>query len=499
MLLFVASSHSFSLSSHQAITDTFGRPKYSTLPRTVVSASIVVDQEERDPLEEPEQKFFDEKPGKTEDPVFQCDESVSYWKDFDSQGSQGNLQRMIDIISNDIMSSNLARAYWGSHILRTGYFTVNAALGTVFSDLHETFIANNQNKNPLKGSSSGSSILFSNNDSMLQKLVETDVPSRLVLECCLVYSQEYKYIKDGLLKFPWDALIRESGVQLNHRQSNPFFALTETVGTIRESVAIFSRRNKQSSKGVFLDSKTSDDIYPNYYLNDFHYQTDGWLSSDSAKQYEVSTETLFLGRQDAMQRQTLIPILRSGIQPDSILEVACGTGRFGTFTRDNFPTAEVTYSDLSPYYLEKAKDNDKYWISQRGEDAMEEAIGEKKKPEPATFVQANAEKLPFDDESFDVVTCVYLFHELPEEARTRAAAEMIRVLKPGGMIVLTDSNQLGDRPPMDDQMGNFSYLNEPHYSNYINTHLPVLFEGCDCGEKMVASSSKTLSFIKKTT
>ena len=43
-------------------------------------------------------------------------------------------------------------------------------------------------------------------------------------------------------------------------------------------------------------------------MNDFHYQTDGWLSADSADVYETSTETLFLGRQDAMQRATLLPL-----------------------------------------------------------------------------------------------------------------------------------------------------------------------------------------------
>ena len=39
--------------------------------------------------------------------------------------------------------------------------------------------------------------------------------------------------------------------------------------------------------------------------------------------------------------------------------------------------------------------------------------------------------------------CVYLFHELPPEARRAAAAEMARVLKPGGIVVLTDSVQVG--------------------------------------------------------
>ena len=68
-------------------------------------------------------------------------------------------------------------------------------------------------------------------------------------------------------------------------------------------------------------------------------QTDGWLSEDSAKIYEVSTETLFLGRQDAMQRQALVPLASfmrgqpargSGVR---LLELACGTGRFASFIK----------------------------------------------------------------------------------------------------------------------------------------------------------------------
>jgi ubiquinone/menaquinone biosynthesis C-methylase UbiE len=433
-------------------------------------------------------------PGLREDHVFDCDESVVFWKEFQSEGNQRNLQKALVTIINEANRSNMARAYWTSHIIRTGFFSVNAALGTVVSDLQEQLIANRNGKEIEADDTKG--VLFGVTGGMAQRLANSDVPSRLLREVSLAYSQDYKYVKEGLLKFPWDALIRENGLQLSHRQASPLFALTETLGTIQESVAIFSRRNKKSSKGTFMD-KTSNSVYPDYYLNDFHYQTDGWMSSESANTYEGSTETLFLGRQDAMQRQTLIPILKSGIKPESILEVACGTGRFGTFTRDNFPTAKTTYSDLSPFYLEKAKKNDEYWISQRGEDAMKEATGKATKPESATFVQANAETLPFEDNSFDVVTCVYLFHELPEHARRKAAAEMVRVVKPGGMIALTDSFQLGDRPSLDEQIGNFSNMNEPHYRNFISTYLPDLFEGCDFGEKLMSSSSKTLSFIKR--
>ena len=48
---------------------------------------------------------------------------------------------------------------------------------------------------------------------------------------------------------------------------------------------------------------------------------------------------------------------------------------------------------------------------------------------------------------------VYLFHELPADVRAAAAAEMARVLKPGGVLVLTDSVQLGDRDAYDPTLG----------------------------------------------
>ena len=36
-------------------------------------------------------------------------------------------------------------------------------------------------------------------------------------------------------------------------------------------------------------------IFPDYYLQNFHWQTDGWLSTRSAASYEYTTESLFSG------------------------------------------------------------------------------------------------------------------------------------------------------------------------------------------------------------
>jgi SAM-dependent methyltransferase len=53
----------------------------------------------------------------------------------------------------------------------------------------------------------------------------------------------------------------------------------------------------------------------------------------------------------------------------------------------------------------------------------------------------------------------YLFHELPNDIRKQAVAEMARVLRPGGLCILTDSVQLGDRDSMNASLGNFEDFN----------------------------------------
>ena len=73
------------------------------------------------------------------------------------------------------------------------------------------------------------------------------------------------------------------------------------------------------------------------------------------------------------------------------------------------------------------------------------------------------------------VVNVYLFHELPAEAQKAAAKEMARVCKPGGMVIVTDSTQLGDRKEWDATLGGFGDFNEPYYRNYITTDLGTFF------------------------
>ena len=96
------------------------------------------------------------------------------------------------------------------------------------------------------------------------------------------------------------------------------------------------------------------------------------------------------------------------------------------------------------------------------------------------------------------VLAIYLFHELPPEVRRAAAKDMVRVLKPGGLLILTDSIQLGDRLPSDPFLGKFGDFNEPYYRSFIAEDFGKMFMECglECEEKLLGSSTKVLSFRK---
>ena len=115
----------------------------------------------------------------------------------------------------------------------------------------------------------------------------------------------------------------------------------------------------------------------------------------------------------------------------------------------NWPRLHVTGLDLSPHYLDAARRTLAPWSRTR-------------------FVEGVAEAMPFADGEFDIVTCIYLFHELPPRVRAAVAREIARVLRPGGTLILVDSLQTGDEPDYDAMLDSFPILfHEPYYASYL--------------------------------
>jgi ubiquinone/menaquinone biosynthesis C-methylase UbiE len=91
-----------------------------------------------------------------------------------------------------------------------------------------------------------------------------------------------------------------------------------------------------------------------------------------------------------------------------------------------------------------------------------------------SLLSGNAEHMPLADASFDVVTSVFLFHELPARARKNVLGEMRRVLKPGGLLVIEDAAQLGEAEDLRSFLQNFALtMNEPFFADYIESDLAL--------------------------
>ena len=269
--------------------------------------------------------------------------------------------------------------------------------------------------------------------------------------------REMKNIEEGTYRLPYDLDPREAGI-LNTRQWNPLNVAVQADRYVRDRTKVLERRDRKDGLELrrTFPVQPNSKKYPDYFLQNFHYQSDGWLSSRSAQLYDYQVESLFLGMADAMRRQ-ILPEFKAFMDTkyDSdvkLLDVASGTGRFVSFVLDNHRTLDTTVSDLSPFYLQEARTTLHRFRQVK-------------------FVEAAVEALPFEDESFDAITCVYLFHELPREVRHAALQEFLRVLKPGGRLFFVDSAQKGEVPYERVLKGFTIIAHEPYYLDYVEMDL----------------------------
>lgn len=270
-----------------------------------------------------------------------------------------------------------------------------------------------------------------------------------------LFRRDWANIEKGFYRLPHDMW------------PNPGAVLRQSMDYFRDLGAVNRRRRDGNGSEVF-DTETRN-RYPRYYLQNFHYQTDGYLSADSARLYDYQVEVLFTGGADAMRRQLLVPLRdcfkKVPIRTARMVDIACGTGRFLGFVKHNYPRLHVTGIDLSAPYLTEARRQLRHWSR-------------------AALCAAQAEHLPLETGSTDIASCIFLFHELPHAVRRRAAAEIARILKPGGTLLFMDSIQTGDMPGYDPLLDRFPQtMHEPYYADYVRDDLTSLF--ADAGFELV--------------
>lgn len=147
------------------------------------------------------------------------------------------------------------------------------------------------------------------------------------------------------------------------------------------------------------------------------------IFSAIAGEYDTFNAAASMGV-DRLWRRKLVKACNLG-PADRVLDLCAGTGDVSLTIARLAGPAEVVVTDFTPEMI---------------------AIAERKAddysgPSRLTFRLADAQELPFEDESFDVVTVAFGVRNLPQ--RERNFAEVLRVLKPGGRYVILEFS----RPP----------------------------------------------------
>jgi demethylmenaquinone methyltransferase/2-methoxy-6-polyprenyl-1,4-benzoquinol methylase len=130
-----------------------------------------------------------------------------------------------------------------------------------------------------------------------------------------------------------------------------------------------------------------------------------------AARYDLANHALSCGL-DFLWRRRVVRIVEKW-SPQSVLDLATGTGDLALLLQDRLPAAEVTGSDFSAEMLEVAQ----------------------RKGLKRTAL-ADARQLPFADGTFDVVTIAFGLRNLPDWAE--GLREMRRVVRPGGHLLVLD-------------------------------------------------------------
>jgi ubiquinone/menaquinone biosynthesis C-methylase UbiE len=145
-----------------------------------------------------------------------------------------------------------------------------------------------------------------------------------------------------------------------------------------------------------------------------------------------------------------------------VLEIGCGTGNLTIRAKNAQPGAEVVGSDPDPLALKRAQRKVKQLNGIR-------------------FEQGYAQRLPYDDGEFDRVLSSMMLHHLDSDAKPAAAAEIFRVLRPGGRLHLVD---MGGNMTAEDGLAARLVRHSAHAAGNLGDAIPRLLRsaGFDCTE-----------------
>ncbi|EID14378.1 methyltransferase [Mycobacterium xenopi RIVM700367] len=145
-----------------------------------------------------------------------------------------------------------------------------------------------------------------------------------------------------------------------------------------------------------------------------------------------------------------------------VLEIGCGTGSVAVRAKHAHPGVELIGCDPDPRALARAR------RKAQGISGIR-------------FDHGYAQQLPYADDEFDRVLSSMMLHHLPDDVKPKAAAEIFRVLRPGGRLHLVD---IGGEMTARDGLAARRMLRSRHIAGNLGDSIPRLLRaaGFDCRE-----------------
>lgn len=270
----------------------------------------------------------------------------------------------------------------------------------------------------------------------------------------------------------WKILIKRFP-HINHI-SNPFTHISGIVLVLRDLRVFLQRKDRNDSHD--LSNIIFDKNCPDYFKRNYHYQTDGYFSYDSAHRYDHQIELLFFGTAHIM-RKVAYSVLADVLKKNgNVLEFGAGTGASGDQFKQLFPLVSLDLLEPGKAYLDFAQRNYPHSFANIIPDFMENFRAQKK---------------------YDCIFSCFVMHEIPVAYWDNIVQSIKKSLHSNGYLLIVDSQQNGDKSEHQFALDQFEKdFYEPYFKEYREKSLEEYF--INQGFKLVVKNevlfSKSLLF-----